>query len=45
VGVDGLQELYRRGLFDTAGKDDESNLRKHRAIREKLRLLDAIERT
>jgi hypothetical protein len=39
VGVDGLRELYRRGLIDTAGKDDHGNQIKHRTIREKLRSL------
>ena len=43
VGVDGLRELYRRGLVDTAGQEDDSSRRKHRAIKEKLLLLDSRE--
>lgn len=42
VGVDGLRELYRRGLVDTAGKIDDNRQVKHRAIAEKLRALDAL---
>lgn len=42
VAVDGLRELYRRGLADTAGKTDDSNQIKYQAYSEKLRLLDAI---
>jgi hypothetical protein len=42
VGVDGLRELYRRGLVDTADKVDDNNRNKHRAIEEKLRSLNAL---
>jgi hypothetical protein len=42
VGVDGLRELYRRGLVGTAGEVDDNNQIKHRAIREKLRSLGAL---
>ena len=42
VGIDGLRELYRRGLVDTADKVDDSNQTRHRAIKEKLRSLDAL---
>jgi len=42
IGVDGLRELYRRGLVDTADKVDDNSDVKHRAIREKLRSLDAL---
>ena len=41
VGVDGLRELYRRGLVDTAGEVDGNNQVKHRAIGQKLRALRA----
>ena len=43
VGIDGLRELYRRGLVDTADKGDDNSQVKHRAIREKLRALDALQ--
>lgn len=42
VGIEGLRELYRRGLIDTGGKPDDGNRAKHRAIAQKLRLLDAL---
>lgn len=42
VDIDGLRELYRRGLVDTADKGDDNSQVKHRAIREKLRALDAL---
>jgi hypothetical protein len=42
VSVDGLRELYRRGLVDTADKVDGNNQIKHRAMKEKLRSLDAL---
>ena len=43
VGIDGLRELYRRGLVDTAEKDDDSSRLKHRVYKEKLRTLGAFE--
>lgn len=42
ISIDGLQELYRRGLIDTADKADDQSKVKHQAIREKLRSLDAL---
>lgn len=42
VGIDGLRELYRRGLIDTADKADDNSKVKHQAIREKLRSLDSL---
>lgn len=42
VGVDGLRELYRRGLADTADKVDDNRQIKHQAIEEKLRSLNAL---
>ncbi len=43
VDLDGLRELYGRGLVDTAGKTDDNNQTKHRAIREKLRSLGTFQ--
>jgi len=42
VGVDGLRELYRRGLADTRDEADGHNRNKHQAIKEKLRALDSL---
>ncbi len=42
VGMDGLRELYRKGLVETADKVDDNSQIKHRAIREKLRSLDTF---
>ncbi len=42
VSVDSLRELYRRGLADTAETSDGADPAKHRAQKEKLRLLDSI---
>lgn len=43
VSLDGLRELYWRGLIDSAEKDDDSNRKKHRTYEEKLRLLGSPE--
>jgi hypothetical protein len=42
VTFDDLRELYRRGLVETANVEDVLVQRKHRAIQEKLRALDAL---
>ena len=42
VSVESLRELYRRGLADTAETSDGADPAKHRAQKEKLRLLDSI---
>ena len=42
VTLDGLREQYRRGLENTADKAVDSDPVKHRAMKEKTRLLDAI---
>ncbi len=42
VSVEGLRELYLRGLAATVGEEDRHIEAKHRAMKEKLRLLDSI---
>lgn len=42
IDRDGLRELYRRGLVDTADKADPNNQIKYRTIKDKLRTLDAM---
>lgn len=42
VGIDELQELYRRGLVDTADKADPNNQIKYRSIKAKLGALEAL---
>lgn len=43
VSVDNLRDLYLRGLVDTVAKEDRHSQAKHRAMKEKLRLLDSIQ--
>jgi hypothetical protein len=42
IAIDGLREQYRRGAENTAVSGVDSDPPKHRAITEKLRLLDAV---
>lgn len=42
ISIEGLRELYSRGLVDTEGKVDVNNQRKHQSITERLRSLEAI---
>lgn len=43
VSLSTLQELYRRGLVATAEQEDAINRAKHAAIREKYKVLCALE--
>lgn len=43
VSDDNLRDLYRRGLADTVSEVDRHSQAKHRAMKEKLRLLDSIQ--